>query len=296
MKVKWVYENVTGFDSFYSKLNITLLISSVCLWKKYHPEHTTILYVDELTYDKFLKLDIIYLWNKVKILDYKDNVNRKVLWAGCKPKIISQTKSAMLIIDHDFLIFKNVDDILKDEVIYSYDEDMSQWYINPNDKYNKQLTSPIEFIQDKAANVSFLYLPNVNFAIEYGQQTIDKLTQFTAILGDNLNTSYLTACEQYQLKELLHKKKIKHKTLNKNIYSCEKVKFKEEINDRGIWDLKESFLYYKHYGVEKRRILDNREGYNYDKSISYLYRCINSSKLINVEYLNNKINTHISTK
>ena len=197
MQVKWVYENVTGFDSFYSKLNITLLIASVCLWKKYHPKHTTVLYLDELTYEKFFKLDITYLWNKVKILDYTDKVNRKVLWAGCKPKVISQTKNPMLIIDHDFLIFKNVDEILKDEIIYSYDEDMSRWYIKPDDEYNKQLTSPIEFIQNKAANVSFLYLPNVDFAIEYGKQTVDRLKELTALLGDSINTGYLTACEQY---------------------------------------------------------------------------------------------------
>ena len=54
MTVKWVYENVTGFDAFYSKLNIVLLITSLCLWKKYHPRHTTVLYVDKSTYDKFL--------------------------------------------------------------------------------------------------------------------------------------------------------------------------------------------------------------------------------------------------
>ena len=47
MTVKWVYENVTGFDAFYSKLNIVLLITSLCLWKKYHPRHTTVLYVDK---------------------------------------------------------------------------------------------------------------------------------------------------------------------------------------------------------------------------------------------------------
>ena len=296
MTVKWVYENVTGFDSFYSKLNIALLITSLCLWKKYHPKHTTVLYVDKSTYDRFFNLDIIYLWDRVEILNYKDRVNRKILWAGCKPKVISQTKEPMLIIDHDFLIFKNIDELLNDEVIYAYDEDMSQWYINSDDQYNKNLKDPIKFIQDKAANVSFLYLPNVNFAREYGQQTVDRLTEFTAMLGDNLNTGYLTVCEQYQLKELLHINKIKHKTLNKNIYSCGKVQFKQEKNNIGIWELEESFLYYKHYGVDKRRILDNRQGYKYSDTISYLYRCINSSKLINIEYLDNKLNKHISNK
>lgn len=197
MTVKWVYENVTGFDAFYSKLNIVLLITSLCLWKKYHPRHTTVLYVDKSTYDKFFNLDILYLWDRVEILNYTDRVNREKLWAGCKPKVISQSKEPMLLIDHDFLIFKNIDELLNDEVIYSYDEDMSQWYINSNDQYNKNLKDPIKFIQDKAANVSFLYLPNVNFAREYGQQTVDRLVEFTAMLGDNLNTGYLTICEQY---------------------------------------------------------------------------------------------------
>jgi len=296
MTVKWVYENVTGSDSFYSKLNITLLIASVCLWKKYHPKHITNLYVDNVTYNKFILLDIMYLWDTVEILNYTDRINREILWAGCKPKVISQTKTPMVIVDHDFLIFKNIDEHLKDEVLYSYDEDMSQWYINPEDVYNKQLTNPIEFIQDKAANVSLLYLPNVNFAIEYGQQTIDRLIEFTAILGDKLNTGYLTACEQYQLKELLHKGDIKHRTLNKNIYSCEKVKFKEEKNSIGIWDLEESFLYYKHYGVDKRSVFDNRKEYSYHETLIYLYRCIKASKLISTEYLEDKFNKHIISR
>ena len=296
MQVKWVYENVTGYDSFYSKLNITLLIASVCLWKKYHPKHITNLYVDNITYDKLILLDILYLWDNVEILKYADRINRLILWAGCKPKVISQTKTPMLIVDHDFLIFKNIDEHLKDEVVYSYDEDMSQWYINSDDEYNKQLTNPIEFVQDKAANVSFLYLPDVNFAIEYGQQTVDRLTEFTALLGYNLNTGYLSACEQYELKEMLIKSKIKHKTLNQNIYSCNNLKFKEEKNNIGIWDLKESFLSYKHYGVDKRNIFDNKKGHKYVESISYLYRCIKASKLMSIEYLEDKFNKHINNR
>jgi len=296
MQVKWVYENVTGYDTFYSKLNITLLIASVSLWRKYHPEHNTILYVDNLTYDKFSKLEILYLWHEVKPLRYNDNINREVLWAGCKPKVISQTTEPMVMMDHDFLIFKNIDEHLKESVVYSYDEDMSSWYIHSEDVYNKKLTQPIKFLQDKAANVSFLYLPDPAFAAEYGTQVIRNLTEFTALLGNNVNTGYLTACEQYQLKEMLIQDKVQHQTLNKNIYSCEKIKFLNEKNNNGIWELEESFLSYKHYGVEKRSILDNREGWNYNQSISYLYRCIKASRLMSIEYLESKLNKHIISR
>ena len=143
----------------------------------------------------------MYLWDTVEILKYTDRINREILWAGCKPKVISQTKTPMVIVDHDFLIFKNIDEHLKDEVIYSYDEDMSQWYINSDDEYNKQLTNPIEFIQDKAANVSLFYLPDPKFARKYGKLTLKNHTEFTA-MGVK-DTNYMILSEQLMLKQML---------------------------------------------------------------------------------------------
>ena len=89
MKAIWVYENTTGLESFYSKFNITLFVTSVALWKKYHPTHKTHIYLDSWTYDIFTKLDILYLWDKVDLLEYPERINRKFLWSGCKSKIIS---------------------------------------------------------------------------------------------------------------------------------------------------------------------------------------------------------------
>lgn len=293
MKVVWVYENTTGFDSFYSRFNITLLITSVCLWRKYHPKHETNLYVDKLTYNKLIKLDVVYLWDNVRLLEYTDKVNRKKLWSGCKTKVISQTKEPMIMVDHDFLIFKNIDEHLKENVIYSYDEDMSSWYINSEDEYNKRLTEPIEFYQNKAANVSFLYLPDPIFAREYGKAVINNLTEFTELLGKSIHTGYLTICEQFMLKEWLVKRNIPHKPLTKNIYSCKHIRHTDEINTSGIWTLKESYLYYRHYGVDKRNVLDNRKNQSYGKTMSYLYNCIKASKLINIEYLDNKLTNEV---
>lgn len=296
MKAVWVYENTKGLDSFYGRFNTTLLITSLCLWKKYHPNHTTELYLDTQTYDKFLSLDIFYLWDKVKILTYKDRIDRNILWSSCKSKVVSQATEPFVMVDHDFLIFKNIDEYLDDSVIYSYDEDMSSWYINPWDEYNKLLTEPIEFHQEQAANVSLLYLPNPQFAQKYGQRVIQNHTEFTKLLRDNLHSGYLTISEQYMLKDWLVRDNLKHRTLSKNIFSCELNEYSQDTNKIGIWDLLESKKYYFHYGVNKRHVLDNHPKFRYDETFNYLYRCIKASKLINIEYLDDKLKKTINNR
>lgn len=293
MKAIWVYENTKGLDSFYSRFNTTLFIASVCLWKKYHPSHKTVIYLDTMTYNKFLPLDIFYLWDEVKPLEYNERINRDQLWSGCKSKIVSQATEPFVIIDHDFLIFKNIDEHLDDSIIYSYDEDMSSWYINPWDEHNKRLTNPIEFHQNQAANVSLLYIPDPAFAQRYGQRVIQNHTEFTQLVGKNIHSGYLTISEQYMLKDWLVKENIKHKTLSKNIFCCKSVEYSQDLNDIGIWDLEETKKYYFHYGVNKRNVLDNHPKFGYDETIQYLYRCINASKLINIEYLNDKLTRFI---
>ena len=289
MQVKWVYENVTGFDSFYSRFNLTLLVASTCLWKKYHPEHKLILYVDRLTFVKLSNLDIMYLWDEIKPLIYNDKINREKLWAGCKSKIVSQAEEPFLMLDHDFLIFTNIDSYLKDTVLYTYDESTKESYIGQNEPTVLALTQPLNFTQDLAANVSLLYMPDKAFANEYGKRVIKNHIEFTEALGSNIHSGYLTLSEQYMLKEMLVENNIKHKTLSQNIFCNIKGKYLDKINDRGIWNIKEVFRYYKHYGVDKRHVFDNNKGYDYDETINYLYRCINSSKLIDIDYLHNKL-------
>ena len=46
MKAIWVIENVKKDNSFYDEFKLVMLFASVSLWKKYHPNHTTILYFD----------------------------------------------------------------------------------------------------------------------------------------------------------------------------------------------------------------------------------------------------------
>jgi antitoxin component of RelBE/YafQ-DinJ toxin-antitoxin module len=268
MEIIWVIENVKRSESFYTRQFTLLLAASVTLWKRYHPNHKTVLYIDTLTKKFYLNTPLFSLFDEIRILSYDDKINRKIFWSSSKTKIISKTKIPICVVDHDFLIFKNIDKHLNTKVLYSYDEIAHNWYPDKNCSYNQDLTTPVKRLVDKAANVSLFYLPDPKFANEYGKQTLQNHIEFTKMGIDN--TNYMILSEQLMLRQILHEQKIPFKTLNKNIFNCKKIKFMDEINKQGIWNIKESLLYYKHYGVEKKDIDF--------KGMEYLLRCINSTQ------------------
>ena len=79
MIINWVLENIKknkNSNDYYvdSKLNILLLLASVHLWKKNHPEDTCILNGDDLTIDTFDRLGVLNFFDKVLLLP-KSNRN-----------------------------------------------------------------------------------------------------------------------------------------------------------------------------------------------------------------------------
>jgi|TARA_B110000908_G_C10176440_1_gene413456 hypothetical protein len=268
MEIIWVIENVKRSEDFYKKQFTLLLAASVCLWKRYHPDHKTVLYADDLTSNYYKETPLLDLFDEVRPLSYSDKINRKVFWSSSKTKIISKTKVPIIVVDHDFLIFQNIDKYLKDKVLYSYDELADNWYPPTNCSYSKKLTTPINRTVNKAANVSLFYLPDPKFARKYGKQVLKNHKEFTKM--EVKDTNYMILSEQLMLKQWLVNDNIPHNTLSKNIFDCKDVGFTLKENLIGIWNIKESSLYYKHYGVEEKTI-DHTE-------MMYLFRCINSTQ------------------
>lgn len=289
METIWVLENVKKNILFYSKLQIWMLVASVSLWKKYHPNHKTVFYCDTMSHEILFNLGLLDMWDEVRPLSYPEKINREIFWSSPKTKIISETKIPLLIIDHDFLIFKNIDEHLKDEVLYSYDERADNWYPSRNDVFNKRLSNPIPWDIDLAANVSLFYLPDPKFAQRYGKQTLQNHEELTAMNNPLITTNHMIMSEQFMLKQWLVSENIPHNCLSKNLWDCKEVNYYNKINDRGIWDLKESLLYYKHYGAEETRIRENTSSTSYEDAVSFLKRCIKAGKLVNLEDLEEKI-------
>ena len=279
MEIIWVLENVTKQISFYNKLRILLLVASVSLWKKYHPNHITVLYCDNLTLDTLDKLNILHLWNDIRKLNSNVNIRKTSFWSTCKTEIISKTKIPICIVDHDFLIFKNISNYLKDNVLFTHDEIASNWYPKTTDKFVRQIDYKFEIIDDTAANVSLFYLPDPEFSNKYGKQVIKNHEQFSNFNSKECSTNHMILSEQLMLKQWLLKDNIKYKILSKNIFDCKKLEFKNNINNKGIWNLKESSLYYKHYGVKERDLINDKPTHQ------FLLRCINAGGIINSKEL-----------
>ncbi len=291
MEVVWVYDNIKQNKTFYSVMNILMLIASVSLWKRYHPTHTRVVYLDDMTNDMFHQLGILSIWDQVRKLDYPEHINKTIFWSGCKTKIISLTEKPLVLVDHDFLIFKNIDKHLKDNVLCSYDEFADNWYPTSNDPWNKQLTTPIEHIVNRASNVSLFYLPDPVFANKYGKQTLINHQEFSEMRESDMTPNHMIYSEQFMLRQWIEKQNIPYKTLCKNIWDCKKVLPSTTVWEKGIWDNIEALRNYKHFGMEKRYILDNRTNYNYDQTLLYLYRCTNAGRLLDIDQLKSKLNS-----
>jgi hypothetical protein len=290
METVWVLENVIRHKSFYNRLRVLLLVASVCLWRKYHPKHKTVFYGDDMSLDMVKDLGIDILWHELRPLSYPERIDRKVFWSSPKTKIISQTEIPLLVIDHDFLIFKNIDGHLGSELMFTYNEIANTWYPPQSDPVVKKLSTPINYFTSTAANVSLFYLPDPKFANEYGLQVLKNHEEFTAMNDPMVTTNHMILSEQYMLRQWLYERKIPHKSLSKNLWDCAKVRYSDEEIKDGIWTKEESLRNYKHFGVEEHRILEEQPGYSLVDTIDYLYRCINASKLIDVKELKTKIN------
>jgi hypothetical protein len=290
MKAIWVIENVKKDNSFYDEFKLVMLFASVSLWKKYHPEHTTILYCDEMTEKYLSNLNVFPLWDQIKHLSYPEKINREIFWSSCKTKIISEATEPIVVIDHDFLIFTNIDEHLKEKVLYTHEEQAYPWYPAKEDRYCARLSKPSPYELDLAANVSLFYLPDPKFAKMYGEWVLQNHEEFTIMDFEGMDPNYMIYSEQLMLKQLLVRDNIPHNTLTINVFDNKKQIFTDAINLYGIWNREESPLHYRHYGFDKRLLQDDKD------ELSYLYRCINASKKINVKLLKEKIHESNSRK
>ena len=169
--------------------------------------------------------------------------------------------------------------ILKDNVLFTHDEIASNWYPKTTDKFVRQIDYKFEIIDDTAANVSLFYLPDPEFSNKYGKQVIKNHEQFSNFNSKECSTNHMILSEQLMLKQWLLKDNIKYKILSKNIFDCKKLEFTNNINNKGIWNLKESSLYYKHYGVKERDLINDKPTHQ------FLLRCINAGGIINSKEL-----------
>ena len=274
MKIIWVLENIkdnqNSFDYYTnSKLNVLLLLASVNLWRKNHPEDTCVLYADDITIDALNKLKVLDFWHQVLPIPNPRKINKSVFWASSKLQVLASVKEHVIIMDNDTHIYKPIKD-------YVHNLEIGKgYYPTYIDEYVKKLSYKARW-QTESVNVAFLNLPDYKFTNRYAELSLKIMEEFTEMKVPH--PQYLIFAEQLLLKHLLDKENIDYQPLISTDWDCEKWEWGED-NDKGIWKLNDSGLYLKHYGPLKSFIRDSRADQNYEKEINHLFNCINLPNL-----------------
>ena len=281
MKVIWVLENIRdnhNSHDYYinSKLNVLLLLASVNLWRKNHPEDTCVLYADDITIDFFDKLKVLDFWHEVKLVPDTRKINKGIFWAQSKLQVLATVNEPVILMDNDTLVYKPFKHHLKDDqVLVTNFEYGRGYYPTAIDPYVRQLSYKRRW-KTESINVSFLYLPDYKFTQNYAEISLNMMEELTALKAPN--SQYLIFAEQMLLKQMLDENNIDYRSVISTYWDCDKWDWGKE-HDRGIWRFYDSERYFKHYGPLKAYVKDSRGGQNYESEIKMLENCINLPNL-----------------
>lgn len=276
MKIIWVLENIKSnrnSNNYYidSRLNVLLLLSSVHLWKKYHPEDNCVLYTDELTVNLFTKLGVLDFWDSIEPIPLSPKINKDVFWASSKLQVLAAQTEPVIIMDNDTHVFTRLKDHLDLNKVYVCNLEIGKgYYPTAIDPYVSKLSYKARW-QTESVNVSFLNLPDPEFTKIYADLSIKLMEEFTQLQAPN--SQYLIFAEQLLLKHLLDKNKIEYSSVLSTYWDCKQWEWDKDHN-KGIWSIYESGHAFKHYGPLKGFILNNRGGESYEREINHLLNCI----------------------
>lgn len=276
MKVIWVLENIEKNINFYSRFNILLLITSTILWKRNHPEDICVLYADDMTIDLLDKLKILEVWDQIRNLPKAAKIDKSVFWASAKLQVLSEITEPIILMDNDTHVYSPIKHLLDTDTTYVTNYEMGKGYYPTSiDPYVRQLSYKPRWKSD-SVNVSFLQLPKPNFTKKYAELSLQLMEEFTTAKAPN--SLYLIFSEQLLLKHMLDKEGIKHRPILTNSWDCKNSEWMD-ITNEGIWEVQDSYKYFKHYGPLKRNVLDSNKGEDYEKEMKHLLNCINFPNL-----------------
>lgn len=282
MKVIWVYENIKRELAAFSKFNILVMLASASLWKRNHPEDETVLYCDPFTYDFYNSIGVLSIYDKVEILDFDNNLDKKSFWASAKLDVLARQTEPVIIMDGDTLVFKRIKDLFKpDEVIVSNFELGRGYYPTGIDPYVRKLSYKARWKTD-SVNVSFLHLPDPNFTKHYAELSLQIMDEFTKLKAPN--SKYLIFAEQLLLKHLLDKENIPHRSIISTAWDCNEWEWGKVEKD-GLWTIGDSWEYYNHYGPLKQWYKTDTPGFSYKEETEMLLNCINFHKFIDLSMI-----------
>lgn len=275
MNTYWVFENIREDSSFYTELDTLLLLSSAHLWKKHHPSFTTILCADKLTLDHLDKINGLSLFDKVELLPKNSFIDKNVFWASSKLEKLRFVDGPSIIMDHDFLVYTNIEKYLNKNLFFAHEEDGSNYYDTTWNPFIKEIEHIVRRPKPHAINCCFSYFPDSKFANHYAKTSLELMYKFTELKVPN--SRFLIFAEQLLLKHLIDHFDLKYDTLlNEKWHARDKIYVP---NNKGHMSFDESNTIYRHYWMDKPLIKESKKGFDLTKEITILYNILRKTQV-----------------
>lgn len=286
----WTLDNVRKHRSFYSEFDFLMLFASVTLWKRNQPEANCVLYCDPMTYRALSYVQATHLWDEIRELPENKFVNKEIFWSVSKLQALREVEEPVVLMDGDFLAYRNLVSLFEDKVIVAHDENGRGYYPGAMDPFVRKTKHIIPRPNHKAVNCAFQYFPDPAFVRSYASMSIQIMEEFTSLKVPDSN--YLLYAEQLLLKHLLDIKAVEYETLVDEIWMVKDGIFEEEKTDKGIIPFEEQHLWFRHYWMDKPYIKLNEHGFSLKKEIQELKNILAKDKKIDFKSLK-KVNEYI---
>lgn len=280
MNTYWVYENIKKQASFYNQLDVLLLLCSTSLWKKHHPTFKCILYADSMTISLLEEMNASRLWDTVNELPSNTFIDKNIFWASSKLEVLRYVEGPSVIMDHDFLTYRNLENYLKNKPFFAYEENGDGYYDTSWNPIINKVKDIINRPKPHAINCCFSYYPESTFTNFYASQSLKLMEFFTTEKVPN--SKYLIFAEQLLLKYLLDYHKIDYDTLLNEKWNAKNNFY--EPSDRGHMTFNESNIVYRHYWMDKPSIRESKNGFNLIQEITILKNILKRHKKISCDH------------
>lgn len=171
-----------GTNKSIKNFELLTMILSALNWKKYNGEIKLV--ADELGIKYIEKHNLNSIWDDIELLEMPSEFNHKPFWAAGKLYALKQQKVPCVLIDNDFIVWKNIEEYLKNDIVVAHTEDISKNYCYPEKEYFKmkkeyfKMNKKYKFNSSyswkvKPCNTAFLYIKDLIFKDFYISESLN---------------------------------------------------------------------------------------------------------------------------